>query len=87
MSTDTIRERICAAAKELKPEAEVKPDVNVDDLHLMEDFQLDSLDLINLLFTLENDFSLKIPEPDIGTFELLRVGNLAEYISKNSSNS
>lgn len=49
-------------------------------LDLIVDERLDSLDLINVLFRLEETFELKIPEPDIGANRLTNVGNLARYI-------
>ncbi len=49
--------------------------------HLTEDVGFDSLDLINLLFRLEEEFGVKVPEADIEAENLLIAGGLADYVA------
>ena len=56
-----------------------------DDLlskNLTTDLGLDSLDVINMLFQVEEKYDLKIPEDDIDKFDLLLVENLVKYLSE-----
>lgn len=48
---------------------------------LIKDEGMDSLDLINLLFRIEEEVGVKIPEPDIDAHNLTVVGNLADYLA------
>ena len=48
---------------------------------LLQDIGCDSLDLINLLFRIEQRYKIKIPEPDIDEQGLTRVGRLADYLA------
>jgi len=48
---------------------------------LLKDLGCDSLDLINLLFQVEEEFSVGVPEPDIDAEELTKVGNLVAYVA------
>ncbi len=51
---------------------------------LIRDEGLDSLDLINMLFRIEEEFGTKVPEPDIDNFDLTNIGNLVAYILERS---
>ncbi len=52
--------------------------------HMSDDLGLDSLDLINLLFKVEAERGVKVPEPDIDEKNLYIVGNLADYLITHS---
>ena len=43
---------------------------------------LDSLDVINFLFTLEEETGVKIPDGDITKYSLETLNDFAEYIDK-----
>jgi acyl carrier protein len=47
---------------------------------LIQDLGCDSLDMINLLFQVEERFSITVPEPDIDSENLTNTGNLVAYI-------
>jgi len=47
---------------------------------LLQDLGCDSLDMINLLFQVEEAFAVSVPEPDIDAHELTKVGNLVDYV-------
>ena len=49
---------------------------------LIQDLGCDSLDMVNMLFQMEEQFNLTVPEPDIDEFKLSKVGNLVAYIEK-----
>jgi acyl carrier protein len=81
MSKDAIRAFLKNAVLEVKPDAATAEDpADFEAQHLIEDLGLDSLDVINLL--LEEEFGVKIPEPDIDAHDLYRVGALTGYVSE-----
>lgn len=51
---------------------------------LIRDEGMDSLDLINMLFRIEEEFGVKVPEPDIDSFNLTNIGNLVSYVEERS---
>lgn len=83
MSKDAVRAFLKEAVLEVKPDAALAEDpAAFEAQHLIEDLGLDSLDVINLLFSLEEEFGVKIPEPDIDAHDLYRVGALVGYVSE-----
>jgi len=42
---------------------------------------LDSLDLVTILFTIEEKFSIKIPEEDINEGKLSSINSIVSYIN------
>ncbi len=52
----------------------------LESLNLIDDLGFDSLDVINILFRVEEVYHFKIPEPDIDEKRLFEVGNLADYV-------
>ena len=85
MSSQRILERILSAVVELKPDWTAPEPEEALKLNMLEDLKLDSLDVINLLFTLEEEFDVKIPEPDIDAHNLYVIGNLVRYIGDASA--
>jgi len=43
---------------------------------------LDSLDLVTILFTIEEKFSIKIPEEDINEGKLSSINSIVSYINE-----
>lgn len=43
---------------------------------------LDSLDIVNLLFAIEEKFGVKIPDEDLEEKELLVFGNLVKFLNE-----
>ena len=69
-----------AEISEVKGEAVDASDDAFREMHMIEDLGLDSLDMMTILFQVEQHFDLKIPEPDIDERNLARVGNMADYV-------
>ena len=69
-------------AKEIKGDGLVVPERNKASLSLTEDLRLDSLDLINFLFKMEERHGIKISSDDFDENELVVLGNLAAYVAK-----
>lgn len=85
MPSKEILEQVLSAVTELKPDWNPPAADDALKLNMLEDLKLDSLDVINLLFTLEEEFDVKIPEPDIDAHNLYVIGNLVRYISDASA--
>lgn len=71
-----------AEIAEIKGEAVDAPDDAFREMHMIEDLGLDSLDMMTILFQVEQHFDLKIPEPDIDDRNLAMVGKMAEYVTQ-----
>ncbi len=60
-------------------------DVNIEDLttdtDIAKDLNADSLDVVEILMSLEDEFSVEIPDEEIENIKT--IGDLAEYIEKN----
>ena len=68
-------------AEQLSVEAdEVKMDSNIQD-----DLGADSLDVVDLITTIEDEFDISIPDEAVE--EIKTVGDIANYIEKNSEES
>ncbi len=63
-------------------------DVDVDtmsaDTKIADDLGADSLDVVDMLMTLEDEFGIEIPDEDIEG--LKTVGDVAEYIQQHTEN-
>lgn len=61
-------------------------DVAADEIHtdtaLQDDLGADSLDVVDLLMSIEDEFSVEIPDEEVETIKT--VGALVEYIEANS---
>lgn len=51
------------------------------DASFFNDFEADSLDIVELMMALEEEFDMEIPEDDIE--KIVTVGDAVEYISDN----
>lgn len=79
MSKD-IEEKIELILKEVNKTIEY-----CDELHLREDLNLDSLEVIKFLFDVELQMNIEIPEEDIDQYELMKLGNLCRYIENKAA--
>ncbi|RJR40151.1 MAG: hypothetical protein C4576_20400 [Desulfobacteraceae bacterium] len=75
--SDIIEDKLEAILKNKDPMFKYR-----DDLNLRSDMNLDSLDVMEFLFEIESQMSIKIAEEDIDKCGLLVLGNLRQYISK-----
>jgi acyl carrier protein len=53
--------------------------------HLTQDLGLDSLDVIKFVLLVEEKFGIKIADEEIDARELLKIDNLAEYLSEHGA--
>lgn len=59
----------------------VEPQGAAADAHLFHDLGLDSLDVINLLFQLEEKYGVKISAEEVKARDLMVLGNLSAFIA------
>ena len=57
------------------------PEEDIETQHLVNDMGLDSLDVVTLLFDIEDRLGVVVPEDDIAPLELLQVSNLVDYVT------
>ena len=69
--------KIRESLESMKPGAVESAGKSFDDLNMSLDLGLDSLDVINVLFQLEETFGIKVPDDDD---KLLVVGSLSDFI-------
>lgn len=76
MSRSDLQERILAVVREEK----TLPDIPLTSDTALADLGIDSLDALNILFALEEAFSVSIPEED--SRAIRTVGDLVDAIEK-----
>jgi 3-hydroxyacyl-[acyl-carrier-protein] dehydratase len=82
VSPDEIRHRIETILRrdlKLGPDAQIPPDMPF----FGGDVDLDSLDILLLVTSIEKEFGVKIPSSDVGKEVFQNVGTLASYVEKN----
>ena len=62
----------------LATQFEVAPDKITRDTNIMADFGADSLDLVELIMTLEEEYSVSVTDESV--YENKTVGEIADYI-------
>ena len=67
---------------EIKGETVDVTDTAFREMHMVEDLGLDSLDMMSILFEVEQQYDLKIPEPDIDDKNLAKIGNMVDYVAQ-----
>lgn len=85
MTTETIDEiltRLGEFVTELKPTVTLGGPAEMAALNMTEGAGLDSLDVINLLFRVEEEYGVKVPDEDIDAHQLLVFGKLAAYVAE-----
>ena len=75
MVFERIREIIC-------DQLDLEEDKVTMDSDIMEDFEADSLDVVDLVMSIEDEFGLEVPDDQIETFRT--VGDVVRYIEENS---
>ncbi len=75
MVFERIREIICE-------QLDLEEDSVTMDSNIMEDFEADSLDLVDLVMSLEDEFNMEVPDDQIENFRT--VGDVVRYIEENS---
>lgn len=72
-----IKEKVISLIKDQM----TKPDIDIeDDMLFVEDLGFDSLDTVQLVMDLEEEFDISIPDEDAE--EILTVGKCIEYIGE-----
>ena len=66
----------------LSEQFDVEEDSITLDTQIAEDLGADSLDVVDLLMTLEDEFDVEIPDEEVENIKT--VGNLAKYIEEHS---
>lgn len=75
MVFERIREIIC-------DQFDLEEDKVTMDSDIMEDFEADSLDVVDLVMSIEDEFGLEVPDDQIENFRT--VGDVVRYIEENS---
>ncbi|MEG0910470.1 MAG: acyl carrier protein [Ruthenibacterium sp.] len=75
MVFERIREIIC-------DQLDLEEDKVTMDSDIIEDFDADSLDIVDLVMSLEDEFGLEVPDDQIEGFHT--VGDIVRYIEENS---
>lgn len=75
MGFERIREIIC-------DQLDLEEDKVTMDSDIMEDFEADSLDVVDLVMSIEDEFGLEVPDDQIENFRT--VGDVVRYIEENS---
>lgn len=52
------------------------------DSNILEDFEADSLDVVDMVMTLEDEFGVEVPDEQIENFHT--VGDVVRYVEENS---
>ena len=75
MVFERIREIIC-------DQLDLEEDKVTMDSDIMEDFEADSLDVVDLVMSIEDEFGLEVPDDQIENFRT--VGDVVRYIEEHS---
>ena len=75
MVFERIREIIC-------DQLDLEEDKVTMDSDIMEDFEADSLDVVDLVMSIEDEFGLEVPDDQIENFR--NFGYVVRYIEENS---
>jgi acyl carrier protein len=76
MNRDEVLERIRA---HLAAELEIDPERIQENTRFKEDLEADSLDLVELVMELEDNYGIRIPDEE--AVKILTVGQAADYVA------
>jgi len=74
MTFEKVREILCQ-------QLDVEEDQVTMDSSIVENLGADSLDLVDLIMSLEDEFDIEIPDADVESIKT--VGDIVRYIEKN----
>ncbi len=74
-----VFERIRAVLAE---QLDIEEDKITMDSNIMEDFEADSLDIVDMVMSLEDEFGVEIPDEEVEN--LRTVGDVVRYVEENS---
>lgn len=63
-----------------------EPKGDASGLNFFDDFGLDSLEMINLLFQIEEKYGVRLSDEELRERNLMVLGNMAAFISENQKN-
>ena len=75
MVFERVREIICS-------QLDLDEDRVTMDSDILEDFEADSLDLVDLVMSLEDEFGIEVPDDQVVNFHT--VGDVVRYIEENT---
>ncbi|MDD3428556.1 MAG: acyl carrier protein [Oscillospiraceae bacterium] len=74
MIFDRIKEILCE-------QLDLEEDKITMESDIIEDFEADSLDIVDLIMSIEEEFNVEVPDEDIENFKT--VGDVVRYIEEN----
>ena len=83
MATDQLVNELIALIENCKAEKISPPEKAIGEVDMRDDLGFDSLDLIEILFRIEQDYDVPISGDELVEKNLLQLGNLADYIDAN----
>lgn len=66
----------------LAEQLDIDEDEITMDSDILEDFEADSLDVVDMVMTLEDEFGVEVPDEQIENFHT--VGDVVRYVEENS---
>lgn len=66
----------------LAEQLDIDEDKITMDSDILEDFEADSLDVVDMVMTLEDEFGVEVPDEQIENFHT--VGDVVHYVEENS---
>lgn len=66
----------------LAEQLEVDPEKITMDSNILDDFEADSLDVVDMVMTLEDEFGVEVPDEAIEGFHT--VGDVVRFVEENS---
>ena len=66
----------------LAEQLDIDEDKITMDSDILEDFEADSLDIVDMVMTLEDEFGVEVPDEQIENFHT--VGDVVRYVEENS---
>lgn len=83
MANDQLVNELIALIENCKAEKISLPEKAIGEVDMRDDLGFDSLDLIEILFRIEQDYGVPISGDELVERNLLQLGNLADYINAN----